>query len=82
MRNVLSKAALTLALSLAICAPAAIAKGKKTKHSAEHNAAVKKCEATYKVALTSTKTKKGKERKEAEMQAKKDEKQCIADAPQ
>ena len=82
MKNVLTKTALTLALALAFCVTAASAMTKTPKHTAEHVAAVKKCEATYKAAMKDATTKKGKERKEAEAQAKQAEKQCMADAPQ
>jgi len=81
-KNVLTKAALTLALALTAAAPSAFAKGtKKAKPSAEHVAAVKKCNDDYKAARTSAHSLKGKERSAALKKARADRKQCIADAP-
>ena len=81
-KNVLTKAALTLALALTASAPSAFAKSaKKPKPSAEHVAAVKKCNADYKAAQTSARTLKGRERTAANAKAKADRKQCLADAP-
>ena len=78
--NVLTKAALTLALALS--ASTAFAKGtKRTRPSAEHTAAVKKCNDEYKAAQTSARSLKGKERSAALAKAKADRKQCLADAP-
>ena len=82
MNNFLTKAGLTLALALSLGASAAVAKPKKPKHSAEHVAAVKKCNEDYSAALKSAKGLKGKERKDAQMKAKADHKQCLASAPQ
>ena len=82
MKNVLTKTVLTLALAAAAGVPAASAKPKKPKHSAEHVAAVKKCNEDYSAALKSAKGLKGKERKDAQMKAKADHKQCLASAPQ
>ena len=82
MKNVLTKTVLTLALAVAAGVPAASAKPKKPKHSAEHVAAVKKCNADYSAALKSEKGLKGKERKDANAKAKADRKQCLAAAPQ
>jgi hypothetical protein len=81
MKRILTSGALML--SLALCAsPAVLAKGKtKPKHSAEHNAAVKKCKEDYTAAIKAAKSLKGKEKKEADAKAKADEKQCIASAP-
>jgi hypothetical protein len=81
MKNVLTKAALTLALALSLGAPAALAKTKKPKHSAEHVAAVKKCNDDYKAALKDAKTKKGKDRKDAQAAASAAHKQCLAGVP-
>jgi hypothetical protein len=81
MKNVLTKTFLTLALAVTAGAPAAFAKAKKPKHSAEHVAAVKKCNADYSAALKSAKSLKGKERKAADAKAKADRKQCLAAAP-
>ena len=81
-KNVLTKAALGLVLALAASAPAALAKGtKRPKPSAEHIAAVKKCDEDYAAARKSARTLKGKERSAAYAKAKADRKQCIADAP-
>ncbi len=82
MSKILKHGALALALALSTGAPAALAKGKKTKHSPEHAAAIKKCNEDYKAALKQDKSKKGKERKEADAAARQARKQCIAAAPQ
>ena len=82
MKKVLTKAALGLALALSASAPSVLAKGaKKPKPSAEHVAAVKKCNADYKAAQTAARSLKGKERSAALAKAKADRKQCMADAP-
>lgn len=81
MKNVLTKSLLTLALA-ATAASAAVAKPKKPKHSAEHNAAVKKCNEDYSAALKAAKGLKGQARKDANAKAKSDKKQCLAAAPQ
>ncbi|MDT5270047.1 MAG: hypothetical protein QOH49_2233 [Acidobacteriota bacterium] len=81
MKNVLTKTILTLALALTAGAPAALAKAKKPKHSAEHVAAVKKCNEDYGTALKAARALKGKERKGAEAKARVDKKQCLAAAP-
>ena len=81
-KNVLTKAALTLALALTAAAPSAFAKtAKKPKPSPEHVAAVKKCNEDYASARKSAGTLKGKERSAAYAKAKADRKQCLADAP-
>ncbi len=81
MIRTMKQIALALALALSMGAPAALAKTKKPKHSAEHMAAVKKCDADYHEALKEAKSKKGKDRKEAEAAAKSAHKQCMAGAP-
>jgi hypothetical protein len=81
MKNVLTKSMLTLALAFT-AASAAAAKPRKPKHSAEHTAAVKKCNEDYSAALKSAKSLKGKERKNAQAAAKSTHKQCLASAPQ
>jgi uncharacterized low-complexity protein len=82
MKKVLTKAALALALALSASAPSALAKSaKKPKPSAEHIAAVKKCNDDYNAARKSARTLKGKERSAAYARAKTDRKQCLADAP-
>jgi uncharacterized protein (DUF2461 family) len=78
MRNKLNVIALALALTFAGAGFAAPA---KTKTSAARKAAIKKCNADYQAALKEDKTKKGKERKDADAAAKQARKQCIADAP-
>ena len=81
MKNVLMKTMLTLALAVTAGAPAALAKTKKPKHSAEHVAAVKKCNEDYSAALKSAKSLKGKERKGAQTKAKAEHKQCLGSVP-
>jgi uncharacterized protein (DUF2461 family) len=78
MRTKLNVIALALALTFAGAGFAAPA---KTKTSAERRAAIKKCNVDYRAALKEDKTKKGKERKEADAAARQARKQCIADAP-
>ena len=80
-KNVLTKAALTLALALTAAAPSAFAKTKKAKPSAEHIAAVKKCNDDYKSAQRAAGSLKGKQHSAALAKAKADRKQCMADAP-
>lgn len=82
MKNVLTKTMLTLALAVTAGAPAALAKAKKPRHSAEHVAAVKKCNEDYAAANKSARGLKGNARKEALAKAKSDRKQCLAAAPQ
>ena len=79
MKKILTTAA--LALTLAVCAVPGMAKTKKPKHSAEHVAAVKKCQEDYRAAIKDAKTKKGKERSAAMKAASKARKDCIAAAP-
>jgi hypothetical protein len=78
----LKLAALTMVLSLSAAGFAAPVKTKKMKWSAEHKAAVKKCDEDYATSRREAKTKKGKERKEAEQAARQARKQCVAAAPQ
>lgn len=81
-KNVLTKAALGLVLALSASAPSVLAKtAKKPKPSAEHVAAVKKCNVDYKAARTSARSLKGKERTAALARAKSERKQCLTDAP-
>jgi Flp pilus assembly protein TadB len=82
MKNVLTKTVLTLALAAAAGVPSAFAKPKKPRHSAEHVAAVKKCNEDEASALKSAKGLKGKERKDAQAKARQEHKQCLAAAPQ
>jgi hypothetical protein len=79
MKKMLTTTALTLALVLSAGVSAASAKGKK--HTPEHNAAIKKCDADYKAALKEARTKKGAERTTAERDARTARKQCAAGAP-
>jgi hypothetical protein len=79
MKKMLTTTALTLALVLSAGVSAASAKGKK--HTPEHAAVIKKCDADYKAALKEAKTKKGAERVTAERDARMARKQCVAGAP-
>jgi hypothetical protein len=79
MKNVLTRTGLILALALPL-GVSAVAKS-KTKPSAEHVAAVKKCKDDYAAAIKAAASLKGKEKTEARAKAKADEKQCIANAP-
>jgi hypothetical protein len=81
MRRTLINGALALSLAFFVASPATLAASKKKKHSAEHIAAIKKCNADYTAAAKATKSLKGKERNEALAKAKADRKQCIANAP-
>jgi hypothetical protein len=80
MKRILTHTGLSLVMALCLGAPAAMAKG-KTKHSAEHKAAIKKCNEDYAAAKKEAAGKKGKERKEANAAASKAHKDCIAAAP-
>jgi hypothetical protein len=79
MKKMLTTTALTLALALSAGVSAASAKG--PKHTPEHAAAIKKCNADYKAALKEAKTKKGADRRTAEQAARAARKQCVAAAP-
>ncbi|HUQ33551.1 MAG TPA: hypothetical protein VM095_15620 [Pyrinomonadaceae bacterium] len=78
MRTKLNVIALALAMAFAGAGFAAPA---KTKTSAARRAAIKKCNVDYQATLREDKTKKGKERKEADAAARQSRKQCMADAP-
>jgi hypothetical protein len=81
-KNVLTKAALGLVLAISASAPSVFAKtAKRTKPSADHVAAVKKCGDDYKSAQRSAHSLKGNARTAALAKAKADRKQCLADAP-
>jgi uncharacterized membrane protein YccC len=80
MKMRLNLAALTMALALSATGFAAPVKT-KVRESAAHRAAVKKCNEDYAMARKEAKTKKGKDRREAEAAARQARKQCIADAP-
>lgn len=82
MKRMLTHTALALGLALGLSAPAAMAKGKTKRHSAEHMTAVRKCEDDYLAARKEARGKKGKERREAFAAARTARKQCIAAAPQ
>lgn len=79
MKKMLATTTLTLALVLSVGVSAASAKGKK--HTPQHAAAIKKCDADYKAALKEAKTKKGAERRTAEREARAARKQCVTAAP-
>jgi hypothetical protein len=82
MKRILTQTGLSLVMALCLGAPAAMAKGThKPKHSAEHTAAIKKCNEDYAAAKKDAAGKKGKERKEAMAAASKAKKDCIAAAP-
>lgn len=80
MRKIFCLTAIPMAMVLSVSALAAPGKP-KTKHSAEHAAAIKRCTEDYRAALKAAKTKKGTERKEAENAARQARKQCIAGSP-
>lgn len=80
MKNIVKNGALALSLALSVGAPAAFAKP-KTKPSAEHTAAIKKCNEDYAAAKKDAMTKKGKDRTAAMAAASAAKKQCIASAP-
>lgn len=81
-KNVLTKAALGLVLAISASAPSVFAKSaKRPKPSAEHVAAVKKCNDDYRSAQKSARSLKGRERSAALAKAKADRKQCLTDAP-
>ena len=82
MKNVLTKTMLTLALVASVGVPSALAKPKKPRHSAEHAAAVRKCNEDEAAAFKAAKSLKGKERKDAQAKARQERKQCLAAAPQ
>lgn len=81
MRTFWKSAGLSLALALSVGASAAVARDKKMKPSAEHIAAIKKCNDDYTAAVKDAKGKKGKDRKDAMTGAKTARKQCVATAP-
>jgi hypothetical protein len=80
MKRILTHTGLSLVMALCLGAPAAMAKG-KTKHSAEHKAAIKKCNEDYAASKKDAAGKKGKDRKDAMTSASKSKKDCIAAAP-
>jgi hypothetical protein len=82
MKRILTHTGLALVMALCLGTPAAMAKGKKHKHSAEHKAAIKKCDEDYAAAKKDAAGKKGKEKKDAWAAASKAHKDCIAAAPQ
>lgn len=69
-------------LVLCTVAPTALAAQKKPAPSAEHKAAVAKCNADFKAAEKEASTKKGQERKDAFAAAKKAHTECLKGAPQ
>ena len=82
MRRILTHSALAMALALGALSPAALARTRHKKPSAERVAALKKCTEDYQSALKEAKTKKGKERRDAQAEARKTRKSCDASAPQ
>ncbi len=81
MKRILTHTALAAALALGALTPAAMAKIRHKRPSAERVAAIKKCNEDYSAAIKANKTMKGKERKEADAAARKAKKGCIASAP-
>jgi hypothetical protein len=81
MKNIVKHSALALLLALSVGAPAAFAKGKKAKPSAERVAAIKKCNSDYASAKKDASAKKGKDRKDAMTAAQSAKKQCMTNAP-
>lgn len=83
MKRILTHTALAAVLALGAFSPAVMAasKIKRTKHTAAHTAAIKKCNEDYSAAMKEARTKKGQERKDAEAAARKAKKDCYASAP-
>jgi hypothetical protein len=81
MKRILTHSALAVVLALCALTPAVSAKTKHKKPSAEHVAAVKKCNEDYSAAMKDAKTKKGTERKQAQAAASKAKKDCMTSAP-
>ena len=82
MRRILATSVMTVALALASATPAAMANIFHRKHhSAEHKAAVKKCNEDFNAAMRDARTKKGADRRSAEAAARAAHKQCKASAP-
>ena len=80
MKRILTYSVLALTLGLGAFSPAVMART-KNRRSAEHVAAVKKCNEDYSAALKDARTKKGKDRREAQSAASNAKKQCLASAP-
>jgi hypothetical protein len=81
MKRILTHSALAAVLALGAFSPAVMAGAKRKKPSAEHVAAIKKCNDDYNAAIKAAKSMKGKERKDADAAARKAKKDCIASAP-
>jgi vacuolar-type H+-ATPase subunit H len=82
MKRILTYSALALTLGLSALSPSVMAKTRtRNRHSAEHVAAVKKCNEDYSAALKDARTKKGKDRKDAQTAASKAKRDCLASAP-
>ncbi len=81
MKRILTHSALAAALALGALSPAVMAKTRNRKASAEHTAAIKRCNEDYSAAMKDARTKKGQERKDAQTEAHKARKDCIANAP-
>ncbi len=81
MKRILTHTALAALLVLSALSPAALAKTRHNKPSAEHVAAIRKCTEEYNAAMKDANTKKGKERAAAKTEARKARKSCDASAP-
>lgn len=80
MKRILTYMALAVTLGLSAFSPAVMAKT-RNKHSAEHVAAVKRCNEDYSAAIKEARTKRGKDRRDAQTAASKAKKECLASAP-
>jgi hypothetical protein len=81
MKRILTHSALAAVLALGALTPGVMARARHKTPNAERVAAIKKCNEDYRAAIKADKTKKGKERKEADAAARKAKKDCIASAP-
>jgi aspartokinase-like uncharacterized kinase len=83
MKRILTHTALAAVLALGAFSPAVMAasKTKRTKNSAAHTAAIKKCKEDYSAAMKEARSKRGKDRKDAETAARNTRKNCINTAP-
>ncbi|HVG31858.1 MAG TPA: hypothetical protein VM911_02215 [Pyrinomonadaceae bacterium] len=83
MKRILTHSALAAVLALGALSPAVMAgaKNKRPKHSTAHTAAIKKCNEDYSAAMKEARSKRGKDRKDAEVAARKAKRDCITSAP-
>lgn len=81
MKRILTHTALAAVLALSALSPAALAKTKHRKPSAERVAAIRKCTEEYNAAIKEANMKKGKERAEAKTAARTARNACDANAP-